>query len=111
MGEMGVPSEWVGSGPVSTGAPVGRVNRVTARSRPSAASSAASPARGPNPARQSSRSACSTPKLPLYFAIGESTCQDGGGAGGTGTGGGEPPEDGPAGACCGALRGPEGAGG
>src|SRR2546430_9422288 len=90
-GASGVPSECVGSGPDSTGAPCGRVSVVTAFSSPSAATCAAWPRLGPNPARQSSRSACAAPNVPLYFAIGESTVHDGGAGGAGGGVGTEPP--------------------
>ena len=53
-----------GAGPTNF-SPRGCVSERTAPSKPSFASAAASPLRGPKPARQSRRSACSCPKGPL----------------------------------------------
>src|SRR5436190_14848136 len=96
-GDNGLPVLSVGAGPVSTGAPDGRVSFLTASWRPSAASASASPGRGPKPARNSGRSASATPNLPEYIAIGE-LIAPGSGGGCCGSGPGVSPLGGPVGA-------------
>src|SRR4051794_36780115 len=64
-GANGRPFESCGFGPTSFSAP-GFRSWWTAPSRPSFASAAASPGRGPKPARQSSLSACDAANFPRY---------------------------------------------
>src|SRR5579864_7396794 len=66
-GASGRPFSSVGAWPTKCSRP-GLVSALTAPCSPSFASFSASPLRGPKPARQSSRSASATSKLPLYAA-------------------------------------------